>query len=704
MATLQNIRNRAGLLVSIVIGLSLLAFILTDLLSAGNSLFRSNQYEIGSVNGTSIQYPEFQRGIEELTEVYKMNTGQTQMTEQLQTQIQEQIWMEFVRNGIMADIYENLGIDVSDDESYDMIQGSNIHPLIQQTFANPETGMFDKSLVINFIRYVDEQGTPEQQAYWRYLEKQITADRKYSKYINLVKQGLYVTNSEAEQELANNSSLANIQYIYLPFSALPDSTVAVTEKELKDYYNSNKDKYTQEASRAVQYVSFPVEATEDDDQNALKWMEDIKADFIAAENNEQFISVNSDVPFDDFFQKKEEISDENLVKLAFTDEPGTVYGPYKEGNTYKIAKLDIRKNMPDSVNARHILLDPNTVGMNKITFLADSLKQLIEKGANFANLAKEYSADQGSAIIGGDLGWFERGMMVKPFEDACFNGTEKGVYIVPTQYGLHIIQLIKKGKEVPQARIAFLTRNIEPGTPTFQQVYAKASQFASQSTTIKGFDEAVKEQGLTKRSSVVNKNDASFMGLEQSRQIVRATWQAKKPSVLVNNEGSSIFDLNNSYVVAALVSIQEEGHNPFEQVKPIVALDVRQEAKAKILSDKVKNATASESDIYVIANALNAESYDAEGVSFNAYNIPLLGAEPKVQGAVSTMREGQLSHPIEGRSGVYLVKITSTTQNEVDDLDAEKLRLKTDLYQLTYTIFGTLRDAAEVVDNRIKFY
>ena len=705
MATLQNIRNRAGLLISIVIGLALLAFILTDLLTAGDSLFRSNQYEIGKVNGNSIKYPEFQAKVEQMTEIYKMNYGQTQITDQIQNQIQDQAWSEYVRNEIMTGIYENLGIDVSSDELFEMVQGSNIHPMIQQLFTNPETGQFDKSVVINFLKYIDVQGTPEQRAYWSFLQNQLLTDRKYSKYISLLGQGLYISNNEVEQQMANHETSANIQFIALPFGSVADSTVTVTDKELKDYYNKNKDQYSQEAVRTVQYVSFPVEATEEDDKNALKWIEEIKADFVSAENNAQFISVNSDVQFEDIFQKKDDFIDEYLADFAFGEEPGSVYGPYKDGNAYKIAKLDARKNLPDSVQARHILLNPNDIGYDKIEHLADSLKQLIEKGANFANLAKEFSADRGSSIVGGDLGWFERGRMVKPFEDACFNGKEKEVYIVPSQFGLHVIQLMKKGKEVSQARLAILVRNIEPGTQTFQQVYAKASQFASQSPSIDTFNESVKSQDLTKRTASLSKNDISFMGMEQSRQLVRAAWKAKKPGILVNNEGSSIFELENTFIVASLVSIQDEGVSVFEQVRFQVELNVKQEAKAKVLIEKMNNATASNNDILLIASTLDTDVNEANDVNLGTFNIPSLGFEPIVVGAISAMSDNELSKPLKGRTGVYLVKVISTTYNKTDNIDLEKTRLRQSaIYQANYTAFEALRDAAEIEDNRIKFY
>src|SRR5680860_1539497 len=236
MATLQKIRTRAGLLVAIVIGISLAAFILGDMLKSSSSIFRRNQLEIGEINGESIQYPDFQKQVEELGEIYKQNTQKTQLDESSWVQVREQTWQNTVRNIVMQDVYSDLGIKVSSEELFDMIQGNNLHPIIQQLFRNPNTGQVDRSAVVRFLKNLDTGVAPEQRAYWLYLENQIVEERTQSKYTNMVSKGLYVTSEEAQASLAAKNKGVNFDYIALNFSTVADSQVVVTANDLKLYF------------------------------------------------------------------------------------------------------------------------------------------------------------------------------------------------------------------------------------------------------------------------------------------------------------------------------------------------------------------------------------------------------------------------------------------------------------------------------------
>jgi peptidyl-prolyl cis-trans isomerase D len=704
MATLQRIRNRAGILVAVVIGLALVAFILGDMLSAGNSLLRPSQMEVAEINGTSVQYPDFQKKIEQTAEIYKMNSGRTQLDDNAWTQVREQVWQELVREAVMDDVYEELGLTVSSDELFDMIQGSNIHPIIQQLFTNPQTGQVDKSAILQFLKSLENNATPQQKAYWLYIEDQIKKERILTKYNNLIRQGLYITKADAGLELKAKEKTANIQYIGLPYSSVPDSAVKVTEKELRDYYKAHQDDYKQSSVRTIEYITFPVKASKEDDQNTRKWMEDIKAEFASVQDNEQYINVNSDVRFEDIYQKKEELTPE-LADLAFNGKAGEVYGPFKEGNAYKIAKVDDLRDLPDSVQARHILINPKTAGSHeKALALADSLKLVIEKGASFASVAEQYSEDPGTASRGGDLGWFRRNQMVKPFEEACFNGEIKKVYQVTTQFGVHLVQPTKKGKEVKQVRLAVITRNIEPSTQTYQRVYAQASKFASESQNGEAFQEAVKAQNLSKKIARVQENELQVMGLPQSRTLVRAAYSAKTNEVLENNEGSTIFEFGDNFVIATLTSISEEGIAPFEEVKPRVELAVKRENKAKELLAKVKEA-ATDNNLEAIAQKLNTEVKDANGINFGMYTIPVLGVEPAITGTVASLEKDQLSSPIKGNNGVYVIKIVSFRETADENVQAEQQRLTQALgYRANFQSYEVHRQSVDIEDKRSKFY
>ena len=707
MATLQTIRTRAGLLIAIVIGISLAAFILGDLLQSGSSIMNKNHMKIGEINGESIQYPEFQKQVEELGEIYKQNTQQSQLDENSWVQVREQTWQTTVQNIVMSDVFKDLGIEVSSEELYDMLQGTNLHPIIQQLFRNPNTGQVDRGAVVNFLKQLDTNVAPEQKAYWLYLENQIVTERTQSKYTNMIGKGLFVTKSEAQQSIAEASKQINFDYVSLPNSSIADSTVKVSEGDMKEYYNAHKKDFKQEKIRDLDYITFTVKPSAADYKDAEKWINEIKDDFANATNNAQFIISNSDVTFDGTWYKRESLP-ENVATWIFDQNPtaNDVLGPNFESDSYSLVKLDSMAMMPDSVQARHILLKPNSQEeVASLQLLADSLKTAIEKGSNFATLAMQYSTDQGSAISGGDLGWFGRGQMVKPFEEAAFKNAKNEVRIVPSQFGIHIIQTTDRGKLTQQARVATLVRKVQPSTRTYQDTYAKASEFASTNTDSKKFEEAIVAQKLNKRVASVRENDREIVGLENARILIRAAYDADKGDILATTQGSPIFELGNNFVVAVLTKATEEGESTFEEAKTKVELAVTKEKKTEYLAKKAANALEGKSDLQAVASQLNTNVQNAANINFNSFSIPGIGMEPAVVGTVAAIATDKISKPIAGNNGVYIVKVTSVNQGTEQAVETEQTRLAQSMgYRATSQAYEAQRKKADIEDLRAKFY
>ncbi len=702
MATLQKIRNRGGLLVAIVIGLALVAFLLGDL--RPESMLGQQQSEVAEIDGETIQYPDFQKRIEEVAEIYKMNTGNTQLDDNAWAQIREQAWQATVREIVMGSVYEELGITVTSDELFDMVQGNNLHPIIQQLFKNPTTGQVDKTAVLQFLKSLETGATAQQRAYWLYIEQQIKEERIQAKYNNLVRQGLSSTTFEAKNSIEAKNRQANIQYISLPFSNMPDSAISVSEKDLKAYYNEHLDNYKQDASRLIEYITFDVIASNEDDKNTLEWVEDTKSEFETIQDNEQYVNVNSDLRFENIYQKKEDLTAE-LADFAFNNEVGSVYGPYKDGSAYKLVKINDFKDLPDSVKARHILIKPETAGSyEKALAMADSLKGLIDGGSNFAKLATTHSEDVGSARKGGDLGWFKRNQMVKPFEEAAFNGEVKKLYTVTSQFGVHLIQPTRRGKEIKHVRFATLSRNVEPSTQTYQNVYAKASKFVSENQDYESFKNSVAEQKLTKKIATITENQREIAGMEYSRRMIRSAFSSDKDDILSNNDGSPIFELGDSFVIAALATVTEEGTASFEEVKPRVELAVKKLKKADALATKMESKTEG-SDFEAIATALDTEVKDANNLTFNSFSIPGMGSEPAVIGTLATLEKDQISSPVKGNNGVFIIKLISINDGTDADVEAEQKRLSQALgYRANYQAYEAQRNSVEIEDDRAKFY
>ena len=702
MATLQNIRNRGGMMIAIVIGLALGAFILGDMLNSGSKLMRPSQMKIAEVNGESIQYPDFQKKVDELVEVYKMNTQQTQIDESTMEQMREQVWQSYLQENILGKATEKLGISVSAEELFDLVQGNNPHPIIQQLFRNQQTGQVDKSTIIQFLKSLQTNATAQQKSYWLYIENQIRQDKLRTKYSDLVSKGLHVTTEDAKKSLVEKNKNVNFQYVGINYSSVSDADVKVTDDELKAYYNKHKDEYKQENSRNIEYVTFEVLASEADKAAIQKWLNDSKTEFSTVTDNAQYVNVNSDTRFDPSFSKREDLSPA-LADWAFNAKPGDFYGPYLENGEYKLAKVDQFKMLPDSVQASHILISAQTAGsLPKAKAIADSLKRNIDLGGNFAELAMKYSEDTGSKIKGGDLGWFKRKQMVPEFEEAAFSGEVNKLYVVESRYGFHVIKPTKKGKETNQVRLAIVSKKIEPSTETYQKVYSETSKFASENQTLEAFNKAVVDQKLDKKVAILKDNDREVVGLESSRQLVRAAFTADQGKILINNEGSTIFEFGNKFVIAALTRTTEAGESTFEDARIRVDLVVRKEKKAQFLADKFKNAG---SDLATVASKLSIEVKEASGVNFTSFSVPGLGLEPAVIGAVCSLPEGKLSSPIEGNNGVYLTKVTSFTTGTDTDLKGEKNRLTQSINsQVSSQLFESLKKLAEIDDKRSKFY
>jgi len=704
MATLQNIRNRGSLMIAIVIGLALGAFILGDMLNSGSKLMKPSQMKIAEIDGESVQYPDFQKKVEELSEIYKLNSQKTAIDEKTWEQIREQVWQEYLQENIIGKATEKLGLTVSSDELFDLIQGSNPHPIIQQLFKDPKTGQVDKSMIIKFLKSLDN-ADPQRKAYWLYIENQIKQDKLRTKYNNLVSKGLYVTSDEAKKSLEEKNKSVNFQYVMLPYSSVTDASVTVSDSDLKDYYNKHKDEYKQEKTRKIEYVTFEVLPSAADNAATQKWITDSKQEFATVTDNKQYITVNSETPFDPSYYKKSELP-AAIGEWAFSAQPGDFYGPYFENGEYKLAKIDQFKMMPDSVQASHILINPQTLGsVEKAKALVDSLKRVIELGADFGEMARKYSDDPGSKIKGGDVGWFKRKQMVPEFEEAAFTGEVNKLYVVGTRFGYHLIKPTKKGKETNEVRIATLTRKVEPSTETYQKVYSETSKFASENQTVDAFNKSVLAQKLDKKIATLKENDQEITGLESSRSLVKAAFNSENGKILVNNENSTIFEFGNKFVIGSLTEVTEEGPSTFEQAKTKVELAVRKDKKAQLLAEKLKNAASGQSDLAGVASKVSSEVKEAAGVNFTSFSIPSVGFEPAVIGTVCSLPEGKISEPVQGNNGVYLSKITSVTSKQNTDLKGGKNRLAQALNSRAGSqVFESLKKVVDIVDKRSKFY
>lgn len=701
MATLEKLRNKAGILLAVVIGIALFSFILGDFIKPGKSIFANSEHEIAKIAGKSVPYQLYQGKVEEIYEINKLFSQKTSLDEQTSEALREQVWQQLVKGNVMEEQYDKLGLAIHPDELFDMVQGRNIHPMIQQLFGNPQTGEVNKPAIIQFLKNMDADPTGRQKIMWLYVENEIKNERIFTKYTNLIRKGLYATNYESKRALNDRTNKVDFTYTSAPYSSIDDATVKYSQSDIEKYYEEHKQDYEQKASRDIEYVVFPIVPSAEDKELAEQWINKVKPEFQSASDPKQYATLNSDTPFDGRNYKQSELPKE-YSDWAFVAKVGDMIGPITEGSSIKLVRLAEINYTPDSVKARHILIAPadkDQASFAKAKTKADSLLAVIKKGGNFDRIAKEFSVDPGSKDKGGELGWFREGQMVKPFNDACFNGKKGEYVIVETQFGYHIINVIEKGKDAKKVQVAVVERKITASSKTIQTIFSEASQFAGTNKTTEQFTKAAESKKLTKRiANNLLENDRNIAGLDHPREVIRWAFKSEKGNV------SEVFELGENFVVATLTATREEGFAPLTQVADEIKLKVIREKKGEMLSEKIKSAIKTSSNIESIAQILGSKVEQASGVSFSTYSIPNAGFEPSVIAAASNSSEGKLIGPIVGNTGVYVLNITARNKEE-GDLNAEKSRLANMFgSRAYYEAYEALKKNAEIKDKRAKFY
>ncbi|WP_421920622.1 peptidylprolyl isomerase [Marinifilum sp.] len=707
MATLQKIRNR-GVFIGIIIGGALFAFIAGDALKSGGSLLTNSRNEMAEIAGESVNIRDFQNRFNHNIEVAKMMSGQSSIPSEQMDRLREQTWQQMVQEMVMNIEYDELGISVTSDELFDMVQGRNIDPTIRQLFQGQD-GSFNKEQVVATLQQLIKApaGTP-QKNYWLNIENAMTTQRTLSKYNSLIQKGLYMPNALAKDLAAKGSKKVDINYIVKNYNLIPDSTITVSDSEIKDYYKEHKDLFEQSESRRIDYVPFLIEPSTEDYKATKDMIADLKADFTTETNNIQFVELNADTDFNPFYFKKEEITNAELAEFAFSGSKGDVNDVYEEGDFYKIAKINEVKMLPDSVKARHILIQPVNGDYAAAQAKADSLKALLDKGARFDDLAKANSDDQGSAVNGGDLGWFTQGKMVLPFSEAAFDSKKNEIKVVLTQFGAHVIQVTNKGKAVKKVQLAIIDRKVEASNKTIQEAYAKARTFAGNNLSKDAFLKSISEQNLQRRTANLKKDTKNIPGLENSRELVRAAYQTDDmESLLLNNDQSAVFEFGDKFVVAILSDIKEEGFSKINDVANTIRREIRKEKKAEqMMAELSKNSQGAQS-LLSVAQKENLEVKNASDISFSSFQIPGAGIEPNVISTASLIEKGEISAPIKGNQGVYMLVVTNETTDEVIETTVEALKTRLEQgqqYRTNYQAFQALRENANVVDKRYKFY
>jgi peptidyl-prolyl cis-trans isomerase D len=705
MSALQFLREKAGVLVAGVIGLSLFLFVVSDFFGRGRGQ-RSKQkkyYEIGRINGEYISYQDYELRVQNLQEIYKLS-GTTNIDEATSESIREQMWQQMVREKILDVQYKDLGIGVSPEELDEMVLGNETHPIVKQLFTDRQSGQFNKSFLVNFLKSIETDETAKK--YWLFFEDQIVADRMNTKYNSLVTKGLYITSKQAEFE--NSLALRTVDFSYLlkNYSDVADTTINVSESDIKAYYSSHKENYKKTAQRDIEYVTFDITPSEDDKLQAEKWINNTKTEFASATDAVQFINSTSDTRHNGFYYPISGVPD-SLKAFVKKENLKEVFGPYLENGSYKLARLLDASDRPDSVHARHILVSPKqNMTLEMVRQKADSLVKVIKTGLAFNIVAMANSDDQGSAQVGGDLGWFSEGKMVVPFNNACFTAKKGTLTTVETNYGIHIIEVLDLSKKVRKYEVGIIDRKVLPSSLTNQKVYAEASRFAGSIISYDKFNKAVAEQKLNKRvANNITPQQKTLPGLEKPRLLIMSLFQTEAGKIILDINQQAVFEIGDKYVVGYCTKVSEDGIAPEKDVKNDIRYSILKDKKADLISKEFNNVKGEGKTIEDASSKMGGKVLEATQINFRSYSVPGAGVEPALIGAATIAEQNILSGPVKGNNGVYLINVNNVVKAKEEDAKLLKDRLMA-TFQMrgTYEAYEALKKKANITDKRYKFY
>ncbi len=695
MSVIQRIRDKGAWIVFAIIALALIAFILQDGVGRGGSAF-SNTSVIGKVNGEKIERLDFESKLAMQERMYGAQGAQ-------RDQLIGALWMQEVERLVLTQEYKKLGLQVSPKELSDILFGPN-SPL-RQEFTDPNTGEFKVAEARQAFTQLKKSTNKEQveMVNKAYIEPTVEQTLR-SKYLALLQGASYVPKWLVEKQQADNNAIANISYVYMPYAAISDSAVKVTDADIAAYVKKHSKEYQkEEETRSINYVYFNASPSGADTLNTLNQLMSLKDEFATTSDVGAFLTkAGTELPYYDSYFSKSKMQQPNKDSITRTP-VGALYGPYQDGGNFTIAKMVAVKNWPDSARVRHILVSTFNPQTNQVIRpdtlakkLIDSIETAVKGGADFAALCAKYS-DDGTKNTGGVYDYFEQGKMVGTFNDFSFDKPVGSKGVVKTEYGYHYVEVLGQKNFNPAYKIAYLSKPILSSSETISAASTAAAQFAATAKGKKEFDAAALKSNLTVLTAAdVKQNDFNVNGVGQSRQLVRWVYENKAGDV------SEPIEVGDRYIVALVSGINPAGTLSPAEARPLVEGFVRNEKKAKqIVDGKFKG-----NSLEAIAASIGSPVLRADSLSFSTPFLPNVGSEPKIVGAAfNKSLQGKVSAPIAGLTGVFAVKVESSSARP-GMMDTETIRQTLTQGNRVAVFRGVqaLKSAASIKDNRFKFY
>ena len=664
MTSLQRIRNHGALLIAVV-GIAMLAFILGDFLNSGSSFFHRSRENVAVIEGNEIHYTEYEAANEQLTEVYKLETGRSDFDEEMTNQLRNQVWSMLVMDYTMRAQAEKIGMDITADELKELCVGENPHQIISsRRYFMDENGQFNRDIVKNWIQTINQEGEEAEDAniqqaktYWMYWEKALRITYMQEKYTTLLQHMLKANSLEAKYAFDARQNGVSIEYIMQPYFAVADSLVSVNEKDIKTLYKKNKEQYKQTPNRAIKYIAFDIVPSEDDFKAEEALMNSLKEDLQTAEDITLVVNTNSDIMYDGFDYSESTVPAQfKAFAFAKNAKAGDCTDILFENNTYAMARImQCGYSMPDSVE----------------------LKAIIPEGE-----------DQ-------ELGWFTADRLPKNIAEKAFTTKRGGQFTIAQGMGELTYEVMEVSAATPKVKLAILSRSVTPSSKTYSAIYNNAKQFIVANPTLEAMETAAQEAGITVVPQYNLTATTDKVGqLKSSRPIVRWAFEAKEGQV------SDVFECGQQFIVAAVAEVNDNEYRSLESVRAELTYEATNNAKAAYIKEQLNGVET----LAAAAEKLGQSIQSVERVSLADTRLGNAGMEPTVIGTAIALGENQLSQPIQGNMGVFLVQTgMAMNTNEEFNAEIEKAQLATRFAYLPYQAMQIMEDKADIEDNRANF-
>ena len=696
MAVLEKLRGW-GIVLSILVALPLLLFIIdpSQIIQTVQSV--SSKYDVGKIGKKSVSYTDFQAEVDRFSRINELMSGNTSSSEQQQQQIRDAVWQRLVEENLFVKNAQAAGINVGKDEIMDLTNGENVSPVMASLFVD-ENGVFSNDQLVSFLQNVEE-GDENAKAIWAYLQEQILMNQYYTKYNALFVNSNVENALQVNKAIADNNTTADVDFVMVPFSYVTDSTIVVSDKEIKDFYDNHKKFFEQKATRDIEYVVFQVVPSAADITAANDEFVKLYEDFTSTDNVRAFLQRNSDTQWSDQWYKAGDLRSVNADIDTFVSENNEGTSPViSANNTLYAGRIMATATMPETVTVRHMMFQSNEDGQH----LADSLLNELKKGADFSALASEFSLDRGSQADGefGKIGEISQATIsyLPTGFNAIFNAKVGQPFILQSNIATHIVEVTAAGEPALFKQVALFEKEILSSKETFNKYYNDANRVA----TLAGgkyanYRAACDSIGTYSHSMTINESTDSYGAISHAKEVTRWAFDNKPGKV------SNIITVDNNYFfVVAVTGAHKEGIAPVNEVADQIKNQLYAEKYAEKRQGEIAEQIAGMTDLEAIAEKLGTSVSTQNDVAFASMSARSM--DPKFVGAIAAAPEGKVSGPVAGSLGVYVFKVNGRetgsfyTESDAKNANAQILNYAAQM------ILPVMMDDADVQDNRARFF